>query len=122
MVYFSTKHDVRVWKYDVAAAKVSVLYDRALETNPILKAVDNITVSCCGDVLVAEDPGDLQICAILPTGGIKPLLQVTGQIGSELAGPAFDPSGTRLYFSSQRGGMPGTGITYEVTGPFHAPE
>jgi hypothetical protein len=28
----------------------------------------------------------------------------------------FDPSGTRMYFASQRGA--GTGIVYEVTGPF----
>ena len=32
--------------------------------------------------------------------------------GTELTGPAFDPSGTRLYFSSQRS----PGVTYEVTG------
>ena len=32
--------------------------------------------------------------------------------GSEITGPAFDPSGRRLYFSSQRN----PGATYEVTG------
>ena len=37
---------------------------------------------------------------------------------SEITGPAFDPSGTRLYFSSQRGKNGFNGITYEVTGPF----
>jgi hypothetical protein len=42
---------------------------------------------------------------------------VVGQDRSEITGPAFDPSGTRLYFSSQRGAA-GWGITYEVTGPF----
>ncbi|MGH7785833.1 MAG: translocation protein TolB, partial [Candidatus Binatia bacterium] len=49
-----------------------------------------------------------------------PLAQVVGHIGSEIAGPAFDPSGRRLYFSSQRApyGMMSGGITYEVTGPF----
>jgi hypothetical protein len=41
------------------------------------------------------------------------------QFRSEITGLAFDPSGTRLYFSSQRGPAPGgAGITYEVTGPF----
>ena len=39
---------------------------------------------------------------------------------TNLTGPAFDPSGTRLYFSSQRGTGTG-GITYEITGPFHEP-
>jgi hypothetical protein len=34
----------------------------------------------------------------------------------------FDPSGSRMYFSSQRafsaGGTPGPGAIYEVSGPF----
>ena len=47
------------------------------------------------------------------------LLRVENQAGSELAGPAFDPSGRRLYFSSQRG-FDGRGITYEVRGPFRS--
>jgi hypothetical protein len=72
-------------------------------------------------VLVAEDGGDMQIVAILPGGGLVPLMQIVGQTGSEITGPAFDPSGTRLYFSSQRAGGLSGGITYEITGPFHAP-
>jgi WD40-like Beta Propeller Repeat len=35
-----------------------------------------------------------------------------------IAGPAFSPDGTRLYFSSQRGTDGKTGMTFEVTGPF----
>jgi uncharacterized protein len=73
-------------------------------------------------VLVAEDGGDMEIVAILPDGTPKPLLQIVGHDGSEVTGPAFDPSGTRLYFSSQRGptGELTDGWTFEVTGPFHA--
>ena len=67
-----------------------------------------------GDVYVAEDPGDLQIVALRRSGEVEPIVQVTGQMGSEVTGPALSPDGTRLYFSSQR--LPGT--TYEVTGPF----
>jgi uncharacterized protein len=120
VVYLSTKGDGRVWAYDTNAAKLSILYDANIAANPILTGVDNITVSCCGDVLVAEDGGDMQIVAIMPNGELKALLQVVGHDKSEITGPAFDPSGTRLYFSSQRGSGSG-GITYEVTGPFHAP-
>jgi hypothetical protein len=118
VVYFSTKGDVRVWAYDVVASRLSVLHDgRAAPT--ILNGVDNLTVTCCGDVLVAEDGGDMQIVAILPDGELKALVQVPGHTSSEITGPAFDPSGTRLYFSSQRGES--LGVTYEVRGPFHEP-
>ncbi len=100
--------------------RMSILYDDDTSENPILTGVDNVTVSAQGDVLVAEDGGDMQIVAFAPSGEIVPLVQIAGHEGSEVTGPAFDPSGTCLYFSSQRGaGIPPTGgVTYEVTGPF----
>jgi uncharacterized protein len=119
VIYLSTKGDNRVWAYDVETQKMSVLYDVVTAANPILSGVDNLTVTCCGDVLVAEDGGDMQIVAILADGSLKALIQVEGHPDSEITGPAFDPSGTRLYFSSQR--APGLGTTFEVTGPFHVP-
>ncbi|MCS6797665.1 MAG: PhoX family protein [Myxococcota bacterium] len=115
VVYFTTKGDHRVWAYDCASQRIRVLYDGRGE----LRGVDNVTVSCCGDVLVAEDGGDMQIVAVLPDGSLRVLLQIVGQDRSEITGPAFDPSGTRLYFSSQRGGPRNEGITYVVEGPFH---
>jgi len=118
-VYFTTKGDSRVWKYDVVAANIEVLYDGETAADPMLRGVDNITLSAGGDVLVAEDGDDMQIVAILPTGELRAIMQITGQPLSEVTGPAFDPSGTRLYFSSQRGGD--GGLTYEITGPFHEP-
>jgi hypothetical protein len=123
IVYFSTKGTNQVWALDVERQKLATLYDEATSDTPILHGVDNITVSASGDVLVAEDGGDMEICAILPDGTVKPLVQVVGHDGSEITGPAFDPSGTRLYFSSQRGpdGGGGGGVTFEVTGPFHEP-
>jgi len=123
VVYFSTKGTSQVWALDVESAKLSVLYDRDTADDPVLGGVDNITVSASGDVLVAEDRDDMQIVAILPDGSLKPLVQIVGHDTSEITGPAFDPSGTRLYFSSQRGpnGGGGAGVTYEVTGPFHQP-
>ena len=119
VVYFSTKGDNRVWAYHTRRAQLETIYDGEGELN----GVDNLTVSCCGDVLVAEDGGSMQIVAIAPDGELKTLVQIEGQDGSEVTGPAFDPSGTRLYFSSQRGpgNHSGDGITYEVTGPFHRP-
>ena len=70
--------------------------------------------------MVAEDGGDMRISAIAPDGTVEPILQIVGQDDSEITGPAFSPDGSRLYFSSQRGGATYGGITYEVSGPFTA--
>lgn len=115
-VFFSTKGNDRIWAYDTRTGLLRVIYDARAREAPPLRGVDNITVTCCGDVLVSEDQGSMQVVAILPSGECRVLVQVLGQDTSEITGPAFDPSGTRLYFSSQR--TPGT--TYEITGPFHA--
>jgi len=113
-VYFSTKGDNRVWRIDTAADTIEIVYDLATTTTPELSGVDNVYVSQRGDVYVAEDGGNMQIVALTPSGAVKPVVQVTGQLGSEITGPALSPDGQRLYFSSQR--FPGT--TYEVSGPF----
>lgn len=121
VVYFSSKGDNHVRAYDVTSATMTVLYDASSHPDPILTGVDNLTVTCCGDVLVAEDGGNMQIVAILPDGSLRALVQLDGQETSEITGPAFDPSGTRLYFSSQRGSATFQGLTYVIEGPFHAP-
>lgn len=123
VVYFSTKGDNRIWAYETDTSVLTILYDAATSETPILTGVDNITVSPAGDILVAEDGGDMQIVAITPESSLVPVVQVVGQELSEITGPAFDPSLTRLYFSSQRGEdgadiLARSGITYEVTGPF----
>jgi hypothetical protein len=116
IVYFTTKFDNRVWAYDTAAESIRTIYDDDRFGDPVLTGVDNVIVAPNGDVMVAEDGGDMQLVVITSAGDVYPFLQVVGQSGSEIAGPAFDPSGTRLYFSSQRGrrGLMTEGITYEV--------
>jgi secreted PhoX family phosphatase len=120
VVYFSTKGDARIWALDTNANTIEILYDQSTPGGQGLTHLDNVYVSAFGDVYVAEDPGDLQIVALTPTGNVVPVLQVTGQSGTEITGPALSPNGTRLYFSSQRApGLSGNlGVTYEVTGPF----
>ncbi|MEM7435951.1 MAG: alkaline phosphatase PhoX [Myxococcota bacterium] len=120
VVYFTTKGDDRVWALETASSELTLLYDRATSSNPILSGVDNVTVSPSGDVLVAEDGGNMEIVALTPDGTILPLVEVVGQDSSEITGPAFSPGFDRLYFSSQRGfsGNLTDGITYEVSGPF----
>ena len=121
-VYLSTKGDSRIWAYDTISERITILYDRDTASDPdALYGVDNLTVSACGDVLVAEDGGQMRIVAVMPDGALVPLVQLDGQSDSEITGPAFDPSGTRLYFSSQRATGVLGGVTYEITGPFHEP-
>ncbi len=76
-------------------------------------------MSRSGDLYVAEDGDDLQLCLFTPgpERSVAPFLQVVEHAGSELTGPAFCPNGQRLYFSSQRG-TDGNGVTFEVRGPF----
>ena len=116
-VYFTTKGDDTVWDLDVGAETLSIVYRRRTAPDPLLSGVDNITATPSGDLLVAEDGGNMELVLLTRSGGIQPLLRIEGQNGSEIAGPAFDPSGTRLYLSSQRG-RGGRGITYEIRGPF----
>ncbi|MFF3329735.1 alkaline phosphatase PhoX [Streptomyces sp. NPDC002888] len=122
--WFTTKGDNRVWQYDAVAQTIELAYDDSLVTGGTapLTGVDNVTGSASGDLFVAEDGGNLEICLITPDDVVAPFLRVGGQSSSEITGPAFSPDGTRLYFSSQRGtsGSSSGGITYEVTGPFRS--
>ncbi len=115
-VYFTTKGDNKVWVYDTLSQNIDVLYDAKTAANPELTGVDNITITASGDVLVAEDGGDMQIVMLDSSGIPIPILQIVGQDGSEICGPAFDPSFQRLYFSSQRGpkGDNNDGRIYEI--------
>ncbi|MEO3783569.1 alkaline phosphatase PhoX [Actinocorallia sp. B10E7] len=121
-VWITTKGDNRVWQFNLANSTFELAYDDNLVTNGTapLTGVDNITGSSYGDLYVAEDGGNMEINMITPDDKVSPFLRVTGQSSSELCGPAFNPAGNRLYFSSQRGtsGSSSGGITYCVTGPF----
>ena len=117
VVYVATTSDSKVHAYQTVTGKIEVLYDATASNGP-LRNVDNLTVSPSGDVFVCEDRDNLEICVISRAREVAPFLQVTGTAHdqSELTGAVFDPSGTRLFFSSQRAFGPG--VIYEVTGPF----
>jgi len=122
IVSFATKGDNKIWSYNTLTNKLSVIYDANNHSTPILKGVDNITLSKEGELVVGEDGDNLQIVAITNTNELKPLIQLIGHDKSEVTGSAFSPDGKRLYFSSQRGttGELTDGITFEVSGPFHS--
>ncbi len=119
-LWFTTKGDNRVWEVNLRASPmtIKVIYDDNTSPNPVLTGIDNLVGAASGDLFVAEDGDNMELVLIEPTGAVSVFLRVLNQDGSELAGPAFNPTGNRLYFSSQRGGKGGKGITYEVTGPF----
>jgi secreted PhoX family phosphatase len=126
VVYFTTKGDVKVWSYTLGAQRMEVLYDHAAAPGASLNAVDNVTVSASGDILVCEDGGNLEVGLITPDKVVSPLLRFPGpeHAASELCGAVFDPSGTRLYVTSQRAeftaGSP-HGAIFEISGPFRVP-
>ncbi len=103
--YFTTKGDNRVWAYDAAANTLAIVYDDNVSGAP-LTGVDNITVAAVGDLYVAEDGGNMEICIITPGDIVAPFLRITGQSSSEITGPAFNPAGNRLYFTSPPSAAP----------------
>lgn len=119
LIFFATKGDNRIWRYDTIGNSLDILYDDENFEEPVLTGIDNITIAPSGEIYVAEDGGDMQLVILTQSGETFPIAQVTGQENSEITGPAI--YGNRLYFSSQRG--VGTfsgegGITYEITGDF----
>ena len=132
-LYFTTKGDMRVWAYDSRTGVLEIVFDSATAPDSSLDTVDNVTVSAAGEIFVCEDGGNMEIGLISPEREVSPFLRFTGaahpvegQFKSEVCGVIFDPSGTRMYCTSQRayppGALaPGPGAVYEISGPFRRP-
>ncbi len=116
-VVFTTKADNRIRRYDTRTSEMSVLYEPGQE--PPVVGPDNVAFASNGDLYVCEDDAAEQDLILIGADGARTqvLRLDASHAGSELAGVAFDPSGTRLYVSSQRGAG-GAGATYEISGPF----
>ena len=126
-LYVSTTADDRVHAYDIKRRHVRVVYDGLASKSAPLLRVDQMTGSRVGEVFVCEDIAteEIDIGLIERDGSVSRFLSLTGpqHKGSEATGVVFDPSGSRMYFSSQRAfptsdQLPGPGAIYEITGPF----
>ena len=126
VMYLATTGDHRVHAYDIAAERIEVIYDGLGSGETPLLRVDQLTANRAGEVFVCEDiaTDEIDIGLIDRSGRASKFLSATGpdHAGSELTGATFDPSGSRLYFASQRAfgtsEAPGPGAIYEVSGPF----
>jgi secreted PhoX family phosphatase len=126
VIYIATTSDHRVHAYDIASGRIKVIYDGLASADPPLLGVDQLTANHAGEVFVCEDIAtkEIDIGVIDRHGRVSKFLSATRPLhtGSELTGVTFDPSGSRMYFSSQRAygsdGTPGPGAIYEVSGPF----
>ena len=119
-MYFTTKNDNRVYQYDIDNDTMTIIYDQATDLNGgLASGLDNLEMSPAGEVIIAEDGGNMELVAIA-NDYVVPIVRVIGHSSSEMTGPAFTSDMTRLYFSSQRGttGDSADGVTYEITGPF----
>jgi uncharacterized protein len=126
-LYVSTTYDHRVHAYDVRRERIEVIYDGLASKSAPLLRVDQLTGSRAGEVFVCEDisTDEIDMGVITADRKVSKFLSVTGpkHRNSELTGVTFDPSGNRMYFSSQRAFPksdlePGPGGIFEVTGPF----
>ena len=128
-IYIATTGDHRVHALDLRRQRFDVVYDGATARKPLLRGVDQLTGSRAGEVFVCEDldRGNLDIGLIDRRRHVSRFLSASGprHSGSELTGVCFDPTGSRLFFASQRAadralapGENGPGEVYEVTGPF----
>jgi secreted PhoX family phosphatase len=126
-LYVATTADHRVHAYDVRRERIRVIYDGLASRSAPLLRVDQLTGSPAGEVFVCEDiaTDEIDMGVITPDRKVSKFLSVTGpkHRGSEITGVTFDPSGTRMFFSSQRAFAksdlePGPGAIFEITGPF----
>ena len=122
-VYVATTGDSRIHAYDTRTERIKVIYDGLAKKSAPLLRVDNITASKSGELFVCEDIGteEMDIGVITRDRKVSKCISVTGpkHAGSELTGVAFDPSGRRLYFASQRA-EEDRGAVYEISGPFRS--
>lgn len=141
VLLFTTALDDRIHAVDLVGQRHSVVWDGSGHRQPLVGIGDLTVHAKSGDLFVVEDRGDMEVAVVSPEGEVAPFCRMVGAEHrlSQVTGPCFDPSGTRLYVSSLRGrgetlvrdmvpaidwgtGAEGrhVGVTWEVNGPFRA--
>jgi len=130
-LYVATTADHRVHAYQTRTERIRVIYDGLASRSAPLLRVDQLTGTRAGEVFVCEDiaTDEIHMGVISPDRRVARFLSVTGERhrGSELTGVTFDPSGARMFLSSQRAfpkseHEPGPGAIFEISGPFRGAE
>lgn len=98
-LFFTTKGNNRVYELALDTQQLTILYDAATTTNAPLSGVDNITThASSGDLFIAEDGGNMEICVIAWVNGIRQISRLadhrSGFVGDHRTG--LQPNGTRL--------------------------
>jgi secreted PhoX family phosphatase len=119
-VYVATTLDSQVHAYETRSERIDVIYDGLALRDPPLVNVDQMTASPAGELFVCEDNHAAEFhLGLIRRGRVSRFLAAAGpqHADSELTGVTFDPSGSRLYVSSQRA-RGARGAIYEISGPF----
>ena len=116
-VRFVTKSDSIVWQLGLDDDRLEIFDD----LSDLSEGIDALAHTASGKLLLASEGGDISIL-YYPQNDAEPvtLVRLLGHGDSEITGLAFDPSNTRLYFSSQQGstGRGEDGLTFELQGDF----
>ncbi|MEI6402187.1 MAG: alkaline phosphatase PhoX [Actinomycetota bacterium] len=137
-LYFTSKGDNSVHGIELTSQRYRLIWkgspDATGASDAVLSGGDALAVAArSGDLFVAEDGADGDVVIITADGQVSSFVRALGPEPIRITGPVFDPSGTRLYLSSQRATTPRAlgeivagqstteftaGVTYEITGPF----
>jgi uncharacterized protein len=116
-LYFTTKHDNKIWLIDLNHDSISTHFDAMGSIGD----VDAIESTASGNLLIAEDGRAMRVMMLHQSSkAFFPVIQLSDHTQSEITGLSFDPWKEKLYFSSQRGdsGNNQHGVTFEVSGSF----
>ncbi len=125
----------QIWHYIPSAAEDTLCLVFESPGQGVLDSPDNICITPAGGLLICEDDAGFQDQDTHPLApGITDVNRLIGLTraggpfefavnrlnNSEFAGACFDPSGHTLFVNIYGNGLPGSGMTCAITGPWRA--